>query len=214
MAAQTAGALLVSIADAHLSVTEVEFVSAAVLNVSAALIAPLLAPLAIELPEKSNSAVWIAEGKDTLAIGNATGAMVIQGTLPAAPGILFTSWDLGVVRGTTGFLNTPSAVLAIVGASLVLLRSQWLSSNRMAPVPFLATGPLSVVFIAAVVYLVVVLGVPQAVVSGQIAKRNASARNESHRGGFTLGRSRWIATTVPTWPRPGLGVATVTPRTL
>ena len=61
------------------------------LDVPAALIALLLAPLATELPEKSNSVIWINEGKDTLAIGNITGAMVFQGTLPATLEILFTA---------------------------------------------------------------------------------------------------------------------------
>ncbi len=75
---QTVCALLVIIAGAHLFVTEVEFFSTEVLDVPAALIALLLAPLATELPEKSNSVIWIGEGKDTLAIGNITGAMVFQ----------------------------------------------------------------------------------------------------------------------------------------
>ncbi len=159
VAVQTAVALLVIIAGAHLFVTEVEFFSAEVLNIPAAVVALLLAPLATELPEKFNSVLWISESKDTLAIGNITGAMVFQGTLPATLGILFTSWDLGIVWGTTGFLNTLSAALAIIGAGLVLLRTLVLSSNRMHPVPFLLAGLLYAVFIAVVVYHVVVLGV-------------------------------------------------------
>jgi cation:H+ antiporter len=50
--------------------------------------------LATELPEKANSVLWIREGKDTLALGNVTGAMVFQSTLPAALGIAFTPWEL------------------------------------------------------------------------------------------------------------------------
>ncbi|MGQ9756291.1 MAG: sodium:calcium antiporter [Desulfotomaculales bacterium] len=38
----------------------------------------LLAPLATEMPELSNSVLWIRERKDTLALGNITGAMVFQ----------------------------------------------------------------------------------------------------------------------------------------
>ncbi|MGB9955643.1 hypothetical protein ACOZ4B_04530 [Haloferax prahovense] len=156
---QTVCALLVIIAGAHLFVTEVEFFSTEVLDVPAALIALLLAPLATELPEKFNSVIWVSEGKDTLAIGNITGAMVFQGTLPATLGILFTSWDLGVTWGTIGFLNTLSAVLALIGGAMVLLRTQLTSTNRMRPTPFLVAGLLYVVFITVVIYHVVVLGV-------------------------------------------------------
>ena len=142
--------------------TEVEFFSAEVLNVPAALIALLLAPLATELPEKFNSVIWVAESKDTLAIGNITGAMVFQGTLPAALGILFTSWNLGVTWGTIGFLNTLSAILALFGGGMVLLRTQFMATNRMRPGPFLIAGLLYVVFITVVIYHVVILGVAAA----------------------------------------------------
>lgn len=87
------------------------------------------------------------------------GAEIFQGTLPATLGILFTSWDLGTVWGTTGFLNTLSAALALIGGGMVLLRTLVLSSNRMRPVPFLLAGLLYAVFIVTVVYHVVVLGV-------------------------------------------------------
>ena len=156
---QTAVALLVIIAGAHLFVTEVEFFSTDVLDVPVAVIALLLAPLATELPEKFNSVIWIAEGKDTLAIGNITGAMVFQGTLPAALGILFTSWNLGVTWGTIGFLNTLSAVLALIGGGTVFFRTRFISTNQMRPVPFLVAGFLYAIFIAVVIYHVVVLGV-------------------------------------------------------
>jgi len=156
---QTVCGLLVIVAGAHLFVTEVEFFSTEVLDVPAALIALLLAPLATELPEKFNSVIWISESKDTLAIGNITGAMVFQGTFPATLGILFTSWDLGITWGTIGFLNTLSAVLALIGGGAVLLRTQFMSTNRMRPAPFLVAGLLYVVFISVVIYHVAVLGV-------------------------------------------------------
>ncbi|MEJ7841474.1 MAG: hypothetical protein WKF95_06850 [Rubrobacter sp.] len=54
-----------------------------------------LAPLATELPEKLNSIIWVRDGKDTLALGNITGAMVFQSTIPVAIGVLFTPWVLG-----------------------------------------------------------------------------------------------------------------------
>jgi cation:H+ antiporter len=37
--------------------------------------------------------LWIRKGKDTLAFGNITGAMVFQGTLLPAIGIMLTPWE-------------------------------------------------------------------------------------------------------------------------
>ena len=54
----------------------------------------VLAPLATELPEKANSFFWVRDGKDSLALGNITGAMVFQSTIPIAVGLLLTEWEL------------------------------------------------------------------------------------------------------------------------
>src|SRR2546425_8901095 len=54
----------------------------------------LVAPLATELPEKFNSVLWIRRGKDTLAMGNMTGAMVFQSSFPVSVGLLLTPWEL------------------------------------------------------------------------------------------------------------------------
>lgn len=62
-------------------------------GVSALLLSLLIIPIATELPEKINSILWIRRGKDTLAFGNITGAMVFQGTLLPALGILLTPWE-------------------------------------------------------------------------------------------------------------------------
>jgi cation:H+ antiporter len=62
------------------------------LGVSALLISLLVIPVATELPETLNSFLWIRRRKDTLAFGNVTGAMVFQGTLLPAIGVVFTAW--------------------------------------------------------------------------------------------------------------------------
>lgn len=62
------------------------------LGISALLLSLLIIPIATELPEKINSILWIRKGKDTLAFGNITGAMVFQGTLLPAIGIMLTPW--------------------------------------------------------------------------------------------------------------------------
>jgi len=54
----------------------------------------IVAPVATELPEQLNSVLWIRQGKDVLALGNITGAMVFQSTLPPALGIALTAWHL------------------------------------------------------------------------------------------------------------------------
>lgn len=78
---------------AHLFVEElVHF--AEELGVEAIVLSLILAPLATELPEKVNSFFWVREGKDSLALGNITGAMVFQSTIPVGIGLMFTEWEL------------------------------------------------------------------------------------------------------------------------
>jgi len=64
------------------------------LGVPALVISLLLTPVATELPEKFNSVLWMRDKKDTLALGNITGAMVFQSTFPVAIGLAFTDWRL------------------------------------------------------------------------------------------------------------------------
>ncbi len=78
---------------AHLFVEELVHV-AEDLGVEAIVLSLILAPLATELPEKVNSFFWVREGKDSLALGNITGAMVFQSTIPVGIGLIFTDWEL------------------------------------------------------------------------------------------------------------------------
>ncbi|MFB6111080.1 MAG: sodium:calcium antiporter [Halobacteriaceae archaeon] len=154
---QTLLALGIIIGGAHLFVGEVEFFSENVLDMPAAVISLLLAPLATELPEKFNSVIWISRDKDTLAIGNITGAMAFQGTLPVTLGILFTSWNLTLEWGTGGFLNALSAILAIISGIILYLRARSSGADNMRPLPFLIGGIFYALFITVVVYHVVFL---------------------------------------------------------
>lgn len=61
-------------------------------GVSALTLSLLIVPVATELPEKVNSILWIRRGRDTLAVGNLTGAMMFQGSLLPAVGIMLTAW--------------------------------------------------------------------------------------------------------------------------
>jgi cation:H+ antiporter len=78
---------------AHLFVEELLHV-AEDFGVEAIVLSLILAPLATELPEKVNSFFWVREGKDSLALGNITGAMVFQSTIPVGIGLAFTDWEL------------------------------------------------------------------------------------------------------------------------
>ena len=94
VAAQLVIALALIVAGAQVFVGAVE-ISSEALGLPAGLVALVLAPLATELPEKLNSLIWVRDGKDTLALGNITGAMVFQSTIPVTLGVLFTPWVTG-----------------------------------------------------------------------------------------------------------------------
>jgi cation:H+ antiporter len=79
---------------AHLFVEELLTIAESI-GVEAVVLALILAPLATELPEKVNSFFWVREGKDALALGNISGAMVFQSTIPVGIGLIFTEWELG-----------------------------------------------------------------------------------------------------------------------
>jgi cation:H+ antiporter len=91
-AVQTLIAIVLLVAGAELFIRGVGGV-AKLLGISPLLLSLLVIPIATELPEKINSIRWIRKGKDTLAFGNVTGAMVFQGTLLPAVGILLTPWS-------------------------------------------------------------------------------------------------------------------------
>jgi cation:H+ antiporter len=78
---------------AHLFVEELLNIAES-LSVEPLVLALILAPLATELPEKVNSFFWVREGKDALALGNITGAMVFQSMVPVGIGLIFTDWQL------------------------------------------------------------------------------------------------------------------------
>jgi cation:H+ antiporter len=96
---------------AHLFVEELLDV-AGDLGVEAIVLSLILAPLATELPEKVNSFFWVREGKDSLALGNITGAMVFQSTIPVGIGLLFTDWDLGGNAAVSVALGLAGGVIA------------------------------------------------------------------------------------------------------
>jgi len=104
---------------AYLFIGYVETMSV-MLGIAPLILSMIITPIATELPEKMNSVMWIGKGKDTLALGNISGAMVFQSSFPVVFGILFTPWNL---QGAT----MVSALLALGAASLNLL---WLKTRK------------------------------------------------------------------------------------
>ena len=103
--------LAAMVGGAHLFVEELLHV-AEDLGVEAIVLSLILAPLATELPEKVNSYFWVREGKDSLALGNITGAMVFQSTVPVGIGLLFTDWDLTGNAAVSVALGLAGGVIA------------------------------------------------------------------------------------------------------
>ncbi len=100
---------------AHLFVEELVAV-AETIGVEPLVLSLVLAPLATELPEKANSFFWIRDNKDSLALGNITGAMVFQSTIPIAVGLLLTEWELdrfAIVSGVLGLIGGVIAYFAL-----------------------------------------------------------------------------------------------------
>lgn len=91
---QIVAALLLIIGGAEFFVKQLEDVASA-LAISPVILSLLITPFATELPEKFNSVIWVRAGKDTLALGNITGALVFQSCILPAVGILLTPWQLG-----------------------------------------------------------------------------------------------------------------------
>ena len=96
---------------AHLFVEELLHVAEDV-GIEPIVLSLILAPLATELPEKVNSFFWVREGKDSLALGNITGAMVFQSTIPVGIGLAFTDWDLSGNAAISMGLGLAGGVLA------------------------------------------------------------------------------------------------------
>jgi cation:H+ antiporter len=86
-------ALLGIILGAEIFVKEVQVLSET-LGAAPLIVSLLITPIATELPEKFNSVLWMRSRKDTLALGNITGAMVFQSTFPVSVGLIFATWQL------------------------------------------------------------------------------------------------------------------------
>ncbi len=101
----------------------------------------IIVPLATELPEKFNSVLWVRRSKDTLALGNITGAMVFQSTLPVAFGMSFTPWTV-TPEYAPAFAQ---AAIAIIAAALLFI--SLLQQKRLNALALVFSGLWYVVWI-------------------------------------------------------------------
>jgi cation:H+ antiporter len=127
---------------AHLFVEELVTV-AEDLGTDPLVLSLILAPLATELPEKANSFFWVRQGKDALALGNITGAMVFQSTIPIAFGLAFAEWDLDHYAVVSAVLGLAGGVVAYWALRL---------RGRFEPLPVVLWAAL---FASFLVYVVV-----------------------------------------------------------
>ena len=143
---QVVGALAIIIIGAQVFVGAVEDLSHAI-GLDPRILALVIAPIATELPEKFNSVLWVRSGKDTLAMGNITGAMVFQSCLPTVLGILFTEWT---------FQPNSALAFASAGAAFVatiLIFGMMLRRGRLSAWSLLIGGPIYAAYLVAALTL-------------------------------------------------------------
>jgi cation:H+ antiporter len=115
---QVLAALALIVAGAVFFVDAVEHI-AVQFGVDAALLALVIAPIATELPEKFNSVIWVRQGKDTLAMGNITGAMVFQSCIPTVVALLFAADAWHFTDGSR--IAFASAGIAFISSALIFI---------------------------------------------------------------------------------------------
>jgi cation:H+ antiporter len=143
---QVVAALAFIVIGAYAFVGSVEHLATS-FGLDEALLALVIAPIATELPEKFNSVIWVRAGKDTLAMGNITGAMVFQSTIPTVVALLFASDAWHFTDGSR--LAFASAGIAFLSSALIFIpmaRAGRLTGRRL-----LVGGAFYVVYLVTVV---------------------------------------------------------------
>ncbi len=135
------GAIFFVDAVQHLAVT---------LGVDRALLALVIAPIATELPEKFNSVIWVRGGKDTLAMGNITGAMVFQSTIPTVVALLFASNAWRAAEGS--YTAFASAGIAFAASAVIFIPMA--RSGRLRGRNLLVGGVFYLAYLALVILVI------------------------------------------------------------
>ena len=143
---QVLAALGLIVAGAYFFVGAVEHLATS-FGLDEALLALVIAPIATELPEKFNSVIWVRQGKDTLAMGNITGAMVFQSTIPTVVALLFASSAWHFTEGSR--LAFASSGIAFLSSALIFIpmaRAGRLTGRRL-----LVGGAFYLVYLVSVI---------------------------------------------------------------
>jgi cation:H+ antiporter len=128
---QVVVALGAIVGGAYLFVGAVESLSAA-LGVNEIILALVIAPIATELPEKFNSLIWVRQGKDTLAMGNITGAMVFQSAIPTVVALVFAADAWRVTEDSLiAFASAGIAFLSVAAIFLPMWRRARLDGRHL-----------------------------------------------------------------------------------
>lgn len=125
---QVLAALVLIVGGARIFVENLSVIARAS-GVSAFVLATIITPIATELPEKFNSVIWIRRRKDTLALGNISGAMVFQSSILPAIGLIFTPWILNRQ-------GLAAAIVALAASFFVWAELTW--RKRVSPYTLLA----------------------------------------------------------------------------
>ncbi len=136
-------AIALMFAGAHIFVQHLTSFSTA-LGVNPLILALLIVPVATELPEKFNSVLWVSRGKDTMALGNISGAMVFQSTFPISLGLLFLDWNFSPMH--PAFL---SACFGLAGALIAYVTMR--ITGRINPYALMFGGVLYLGYLTLVI---------------------------------------------------------------
>ena len=139
---QTGVALMLIFLGSQLFVNRLELLSKSC-GLAPHIVALFLSPVATELPEILNAVIWVRQGKMGLALGNISGSMMIQATIPTALGLIFTPWLFDDYLAVSAL----ATVLSISYLWLSLRRKKFSAARLVSAVLFYA------VFIAGIVLI-------------------------------------------------------------
>jgi cation:H+ antiporter len=140
---QVAVSLIGIILLAHFFVEDLKFLSG-IFSINPLILSLIITPIATELPEKFNSVIWIRAKKDTLAMGNITGAMVFQSCIPTAVGIALTPW----VLKQDALINVIIVYLSVAVVYLNIVRNKGI----LTPSALLTGGIFYLLYIGYIVF--------------------------------------------------------------
>ena len=121
----------------HIFVLQITYFSH-VFSLNPLILSLFLAPVATELPEMFNSVIWTKSSKDTLALGNITGAMVFQSCIPASIGIFLTPWVFS-------FDSLLSIILVFASCAVLLVYLR--IKKRVSPLILLVCGIIYLLYV-------------------------------------------------------------------